>query len=134
MLLARLITALLLLAQPLPALGLETLLPCPQGCGHCSDAENAEASACGCAAGAEEQPQPDDQAQPDCTCVHEMPPSQPCAPAAAPGLAGGAAADCTAQERAPPQIEWMIGGLGGCAPGLGHDPPPRLTVLCVWRN
>lgn len=130
MLLARLITALLLLAQPLPALGLETLLPCPQGCGHCTDAVNAEASDCGCAAGAEDQPQP------DCACVHELPPAQPCAPAAAPGLAGGAAADCAAPAPAPVprQWTWMIGGLGGCAPGLGHDPPPRLTVLCVWRN
>lgn len=130
MLLARLITALLLLAQPLPALGLESLLPCAQGCGHCGAAETAaDQSSCGCGLSEEAPPQP------DCSCAHEAPPAQPCAPAATIGLYGGTP-DCEAPRQGPAPL--LRNGVpedsGGCAPGLGHDPPPRRSMLCVWRN
>ncbi len=131
MLLARLIAALLLLVQPLPALGLESVLPCAQGCAHCGAADlETEPSGCGCESGADAQPQQ------NCSCAHEAPLSQPCSPATSAGLSGGGAADCEAPASAlaPRGIHGMPAPAGGCAPGLGHDPPPRLAVLCVWRN
>lgn len=123
---ARFLVALLLLVQPLPALGLQVLLPCASGCEHCSPAGPAD-DACGCS-------EPDEAADSSCPCVHEAPSPQPAAPAPTPEssvggdlssmpCAGWAWTDCRVPDADQSALE-----------GLGHDPPPSLSVLCVWRN